>query len=64
MVEAMRAPAPLVHTIGFLMHEDGDRVAICDTIQEDGGAGGYVHLIPNGMITQITRLNGDTDGDV
>ena len=46
------------------MHEDGDRVAICDTIQEDGGAGGYVHLIPNGMITQITRLNGDTDGDV
>ena len=56
MVEAMRAPAPLVHTVGFLMHSDEERIAVCDTIQEDGTAGGYVHLIPNGMLKELVAL--------
>ena len=56
MVEAMKSPAPLVHTVGFLMHDDGERIAICDTIQADGAAGGYVHLLPWGMVTNLTRL--------
>ena len=57
MVEAMTAPAPLVHTVGFLMHSDEERIAICDTIQEDGMAGGYVHLIPNGMLKELVALS-------
>lgn len=57
MVEAMKAPAPLVHTVGFLMHEDENRIAVCDTIQADGTAGGYVHLIPTGMLMELTLLN-------
>ena len=58
MVEAMYAPAPHVHTCGYLMHSDEHRIAICDTIQADGAAGGYVHLIPNGMIIDIEWLTG------
>ena len=63
MVEAMKAPAPLVHTVGFLMHEDEHRIAICDTIQADGTAGGYVHLIPTGMLVELTLLNAEGEED-
>lgn len=57
MVEAMYSPAPFVYTVGYLMHRDDQRIAICDTIQEDGMAGGYVHLIPNGMIVETEWLS-------
>ena len=56
MVEAMHAPAPYVHTVGYLMHANEERIAVCDTIQDDGTAGGYVHLIPNGMLIELTLL--------
>lgn len=56
MMEAAKAPAPFVHTVGYVMHIDAQRIAVCDTIQEDGAAGGYVHLIPHGMVVELTVL--------
>ena len=63
MVEAMYSPAPFVYTVGYLMHRDEQRIAICDTIQGDGMAGGYVHLIPNGMIVDTEWLTHGKDSD-
>ena len=59
MMEAAKAPAPFVHTVGYLMHTDDQRIAVCDTIQEDGTAGGYVHLIPHGMVIELNTLYRD-----
>lgn len=59
MMEAAKSPAPYVHTVGYLMHSDDTRIAVCDTIQEDGAAGGYVHLIPHGMVVELNILTRD-----
>ena len=56
MMAAAEGPAPYVHTVGYVMHMDDTRVAVCDCIQEDGAAGGYVHLIPHGMIIELNVL--------
>ena len=61
MVDAMYSSSPYVYTIGYLMHSNDQRIVLCDTIQEDGMAGGYVHLIPTSMVTEMEWL---THGEV
>ena len=62
--EAALAEACIVHSVGYLLSHSVDSIAICDTIQSDGQAGGNVHLIPNEMIQQIYLLNSKEEDNV
>jgi hypothetical protein len=52
--EAAEKGPSLVRSVGMLVKNAPDYVALTDTIIMDGDAGGYVHVIPKGMIVTMT----------
>ena len=48
--EAIVSGPSMVRSVGILLHEADDYIAITDTLILDGCHGGYVHVIPKGMI--------------
>lgn len=54
--EAVLKGPSKVRTVGMLLKQTEHYVAICDTIIMDGDSGGYVHVIPTGMIDSIKVL--------
>ena len=52
--EAAEKGPSLVRSVGMLVKNAPDYVALTDTIIMDGDAGGYVHVIPKGMIVAMT----------
>lgn len=42
-----------IRTVGMLLVRAPNYVAVCDTLMIDGDSGGYVHVIPTGMIESI-----------
>ena len=61
MEEAVERGPSLVRTCGFLVKDDPEYIAIVDTFILDGDACGYVHVLPRGMIKQVTRLETSYD---
>lgn len=57
VTEAVLAGPSRVRSVGYLIHEDDNYIAIVDTIITDGDSCGYVHVIPRGMVRSIRRLN-------
>lgn len=56
MEEAILNGPSKVRTVGMLLKQTENYVAICDTIIMDGDSGGYVHVIPTGMISSMRIL--------
>jgi hypothetical protein len=54
--EAITNGPSKVRTVGMLLKQTALFVAVCDTIILDGSAGGYVHVIPTGMIDKMRFL--------
>lgn len=54
--EAVNAGPSKVRTVGMLLKNTDEYVAVCDTMIEDGDSGGYVHIIPKGMIRNLRVL--------
>ena len=52
--EAIQSGPSMVRSVGILLHEAEDYIAITDTIILDGNDGGYVHVIPKGMIKYMS----------
>ena len=52
--EAAEKGPSLVRSVGMLVKNAPDYVALTDTIIMDGDCGGYVHVIPKGMIVSMT----------
>ena len=51
---------PLMHTIGFVLNETEEFIAVTDTLGlEETGS---VNVIPKGMIITCTTLKGENDG--
>jgi hypothetical protein len=48
--EAVNSGPSMVRSVGILLANAEDYIAITDTIILDGSHGGYVHVIPKGMI--------------
>ena len=42
-----------IRTVGMLLVRAPNYVAVCDTLSLDGESGGYVHVIPVGMIESL-----------
>lgn len=59
MKYCMSAP-PLMNTIGFILNDTEDFVALTDTIGTDET--GSVNVIPKAMIKTIKYLRGENDG--
>lgn len=59
--EAVESGPSMVRTAGLLLENNDSYVAVIDTIILDGEAGGYVHVIPRGMIKRMT-VYGDPHG--
>ena len=55
--EAVSNGPSKVRTVGMLLKETEEFIALCDTIIMDGDSGGYVHVIPKGMILTLKVLN-------
>lgn len=51
--EAASGGPSKVRTVGMLLVRAPNYVAVCDTLMLDGDSGGYVHVIPSGMIEAI-----------
>jgi hypothetical protein len=45
-----------VRTVGMLVKQTADYVAVCDTIILDGSSAGSVHIIPSGMVKSLRKL--------
>tara|TARA_Y100001938_G_scaffold146385_1_gene225136 strand:+ start:1994 stop:2281 length:288 start_codon:yes stop_codon:yes gene_type:complete len=54
--EAITNGPSKVRTVGMVLKQTDDYIAICDTIILDGESGGYVHVIPSGMIITLKVL--------
>lgn len=54
--EAVTSGPSKVRTVGMVLKETEDYIAICDTLILDGDSGGYVHVIPSGMIISAKVL--------
>ena len=52
--EAAEKGPSLVRSVGMLVKNAPDYVALTDTLIMDGDFGGYVHVIPKGMIVSMT----------
>lgn len=48
--EAASTGPAKVRTVGILLTKAPHYVAVCDTLMLHGDSGGYVHVIPTGMI--------------
>ena len=51
---------PIMNTIGFVMNETDEYIAVTDTIGPEET--GSVNVIPKGMIINFTTLKGEKDG--
>lgn len=54
--EAVENGPSKVRTVGMLIKATPEYVALCDTLMLDGDSGGYVHIIPRGMIQSLRTL--------
>lgn len=54
--EAVNTGPSKVRTVGMLLKNTNEYVAVCDTLIVDGDSGGYVHIIPSGMIYNLKAL--------
>lgn len=54
IAEAVANGPSMVRSCGMLIESNDSFVAIIDTIILDGDAGGYVHVIPRGMVVRVT----------
>tara|TARA_R110002012_G_scaffold193907_1_gene361710 strand:- start:835 stop:1122 length:288 start_codon:yes stop_codon:yes gene_type:complete len=54
--EAINNGPSKVRTVGMVLKQTEEYIAICDTIILDGESGGYVHVIPSGMIISAKVL--------
>ena len=55
--EAVNNGPSKVRSVGMLLKRTDDFIAICDTLIIDGDSGGYVHVIPSGMILSLRILH-------
>ena len=60
MEEAVSNGPSKVRTVGMLLKKTEEFIALCDTIICDGDSGGYVHVIPSGMVMSLRILNETT----
>ncbi len=51
--EAVENGPSMVRSAGLLVESNDTFVALLDTIILDGDAGGYVHVIPRGMVVRM-----------
>ena len=60
--EAVDNGPAMVRTVGMLLKQTADYVAICDTLQSDeqGDSGGAVHVIPMGMVKSVKVMQWPT----
>lgn len=51
--EAVENGPTKIRTVGMLLRKTAGYIAVCDTLMLDGDSGGYVHVIPTGMVESI-----------
>jgi len=51
---------PIMNTVGFVLNETEDFIAVTDTIGPEET--GSVNVIPRGMIIKCINLKGENDG--
>ena len=63
-MEQAIAPLPVMHTIGYVLHDDEDKIALTDSVGDDEF--GQVTKIPKSMIVEYGYLRRDdaTDFDI
>lgn len=54
--EAIENGPSNVRTVGMLLKQTHEFVAVCDTIILDGTSAGSVHVIPSGMVKSLRKL--------
>ena len=59
--DAVERGPSLVRSCGILLKDDPGYIALIDTLILDGDAGGYVHVIPRGMIVAVHSIWEETD---
>jgi hypothetical protein len=56
------APLPIMNTIGYVLHDDADKIALTDSVGDDEF--GQVTKIPKSMIVEYGYLRRETNEEI
>ena len=56
VAEAIEKGPALIRSVGYLIEQNTTFVALVDTLSVGGDSTGYLHIIPNGMVSRIISL--------